>query len=331
MPPSSPGLLAAVFGLFHRPPALRPSFGLGSLSSPPHSPLSFVRPRTCCIKPPPPPPLSHPRSRPILKPIFPAFPSHLFIVFVTMASSSSSDNSSGSARSAFDHPRRAPPPPPPSRSARSTPEGFVLPLLPPSNDPLVVTYDNRGHRQLPHVSDTPLGVEDGRVTKLIQHNVMVAPKCANCAELGVSCSFTEAGIPCPPCAVLGIPDCHWADPFWFAESLRTCRDAYLSDERDELVKSVQEDHLLPSLFDREFERAQAWFYSGAQGAITRFIVNSRATRDTALHGYHALAAASSDPSVLLRFLSLGVKTRVHPTILQVVTDRLQSFIGSMLS
>ncbi|KAJ7121183.1 hypothetical protein C8R44DRAFT_877479 [Mycena epipterygia] len=245
--------------------------------------------------------------------------------------SSSSDSSAESHRSVFDHPRRAPAPPPPSScSALSTSEGFVLPRIPPPNDPLVVTQDNHGIHQLPHVSDAPLGVEDRRVRKLVEHNTMIPPKCANCTEMGVTCSFTEAGVPCPPCSVLGIPDCHWSDPYWFVENLRTCRDAYLSDERDELVKSVQESRLSPSLFDREFERAQNWFYCGAQGAISRFVVNSQATHDTAIRGYHALAASSS-PSVLLRFLTLGVETQVHPLVLQVVADRLQSFIQSMLS
>ncbi|KAJ6626188.1 hypothetical protein B0H10DRAFT_2305680 [Mycena sp. CBHHK59/15] len=316
----------------HRPPAPT-SFLTWLPCCPPLilRPVFFVRPWFPLHKTPP-PPLRHSFCADSPSLIF-NFP-FLYISFILcfMASSLSSDNSTGSGRSVFDHPRRAPPPPPPSsRSARSTPEGFVLPLRPPSNDPLVITYDDRGHRQLPHVLDTPLGVEDGRVMKLVEHNSMIVPKCANCAELGVICSFTEAGVPCPPCSVLGIPDCYWVDPSWFVENLRTCRDAYLSDERDELVKSVQENRLSPSLFDREFERAQSWFYSGAQGAISRFLVNSRATCDTAIRGYHSLAAASSNPSVLLRFLSLGVEARVHPLVLQVVTDRLQSFIRSMLS
>ncbi|KAJ7159277.1 hypothetical protein C8R43DRAFT_994315 [Mycena crocata] len=246
--------------------------------------------------------------------------------------SSSSNYSADSGRSFFDHPRPAPPPPSvASSSSRSTPEGFVLPLIPPSNDPLVVTYDSRGHRQFPRVSDTPLHVDDTRVLKLVEHHPQVIPKCANCAEMGVACSFSEAGIPCPPCAVLGIPDCDWANPFWFAENLQRCRDLYLLDERETLVKSVKENRLPPSLFEREYERAQNWFYSGAQGAITRFLVNSRATRDTAVRGYQALAAASTDPSVLLRFLSLGVETQVHPTVLQVVTERVQSFFAVMMS
>ncbi|KAJ6525812.1 hypothetical protein DFH09DRAFT_1095524 [Mycena vulgaris] len=245
---------------------------------------------------------------------------------------SSSSDSVPSGNSFFDHPRPAPPPPSAaSHSTRSTPEGYLLPLIPPTNDPLFITCDAHGHRQLPRVSDAPLFIDDGRVLKLVTHHPMIVPKCANCAEMGVGCSFSEAGIPCPPCSVLGIPDCDWANPFWFLENLQRCRDLYLLDERDSLVKSVNDNRLPPSLFEREFERAQSWFYSGAQGAITRFMVNSRATRDIAVRGFRSLAASSSDPSMLLRFLSLGVETRVHPLVLQVVTERLQLFLQSMTS
>ncbi|KAJ7165431.1 hypothetical protein C8R43DRAFT_1122154 [Mycena crocata] len=246
--------------------------------------------------------------------------------------SSSSESSVDSGRSFFDHPRPAPPPPSvASQSSRSTPEGFVLPVIPPINDPLVVTYDTGGHRVLPHVSDTPLAVDDGRVTRLVEHHPMITPKCANCAELCVPCQFSEAGVPCPPCSVLGIPDCDWANPFWFIENLQRCRDLYLLDERTSLVKSVKDNRLPPSLFEREFERAQNWFYSGAQGAISRFLINTRATRDVAVRGYQSLAAASTDPSVLLRFLALGVDTRVHPAVLGVVAERLQGLFQAMLT
>ncbi|KAJ7860721.1 hypothetical protein B0H14DRAFT_3621641 [Mycena olivaceomarginata] len=246
---------------------------------------------------------------------------------------SSSDRSDDSSRSIFEHPRPAPLPPSSSssRSARSTPEGFVLPVIPPSDDPLVVTQDARGRPQLPRVSDSPLHVDDGRVLKLAKYHPMIVPKCASCAEMGVNCSFSEAGIPCPPCAVLGIPDCDWSDPFWLMENLQRCRDLYLLDERDTLVKSVQDNRLAPSLFDREFERVQAWFYSGAQGAISRFLINSHATHGLALRGYRSLAAASTDPSLLLRFLSLGTEAHIHPSVLEVVTERVQSFFHSMLS
>jgi len=149
--------------------------------------------------------------------------------------------------------------------------------------------------------------------------------------MGIECMFTEAGISCPPCSVLGIPDCNWSDPFWFMENLQRCRDLYLLDEREELVKSVKENRLAPSLFDREFNRIQSWFYSSAQGAISRFVVNSRATRDIALNGYRSLAAASTDVSLLSRFIALGAETHVHPLVLQLVAERVQSLILSTLS
>ncbi|KAJ7501960.1 hypothetical protein B0H11DRAFT_1991715 [Mycena galericulata] len=248
--------------------------------------------------------------------------------------SSSSNSSDQSIPAQFESPRPAPLPPLPpasSSSSRSTPEGFVLPAIPPASDPLVISRDSYGHRVLPDVSNTPLSVIDGRVTRLVREHPMIVPKCANCAEMGIECSFSEAGIPCPPCSVLGIPDCDWADPFWLMENLRRCRDLYLRDERDELVQSVKDNRLPASLFDREFNRAQRWFYSGAQGAITRFLLNSRATRDIGVRGYQALAASTTDTSTLLRFIALGVETHVHPLVLQVVGQRVQDLLTSMLS
>ncbi|KAJ7144756.1 hypothetical protein C8R43DRAFT_1130475 [Mycena crocata] len=254
-----------------------------------------------------------------------------FTVYSLMPASSS--NSSGdSCHSFFDHPRPAPPPPSvASHSTRSTPEGFVLPLIPPAVDPLVVNYDSRGHRQLPRVSDSPLPVDDTRVLRLIEQLPQVSPKCTNCAEMSVECSFTEAGQPCPSCFILGVPDCEWACPFSFMETMRRCRDSHLLAERDALVKAVKDNHLPPSLFEREFERSESWFYQGVQGAIARFLVNSRATRDVAVRGYQALAAAAPDPSILLWFLTLGVEARIHPSVLQVVTERVQAFFAAMTS
>lgn len=86
----------------------------------------------------------------------------------------SSNEFASSGRSVFNHPRSAPPPP--SATSRSTtPEGFVLPQIPPSHDPLIVTHDAYGHRQLPHVSDSPLSVDDIRVMKLIECRSAVRP------------------------------------------------------------------------------------------------------------------------------------------------------------
>ncbi|KAJ7333496.1 hypothetical protein DFH08DRAFT_966314 [Mycena albidolilacea] len=244
------------------------------------------------------------------------------------APSSCASNDSG--RSFFDHPRPAPSTPS-SRSARSTPEGLVIPPIPPTNDPLVVTLDTHGHRVFLRVSDAPLQVDSSHVRRLVQFNAAPVPKCANCAELAIDCSFVEAGIPCPPCAILGIPDCDWTNPYWFAQNLRHCRDAYIRHERDSLVTAVREDHLAPSLFEREFERVQVWFYASAQGAITRFLLNARATRDLAVRGYGALANASTDVAHLLRFLAIATESRMHPLTLQIVANRVQTIIASMMS
>jgi hypothetical protein len=51
-----------------------------------------------------------------------------------------------------------------------------------------------------------------------------------------------------------VPDCRWLDPHWFMDNLRRKRDQYLLEERDELVKSVCENRLAPSLFRKFFSR-----------------------------------------------------------------------------
>ncbi|KAJ7494313.1 hypothetical protein B0H11DRAFT_2227735 [Mycena galericulata] len=207
----------------------------------------------------------------------------------------------------------------------------LIPPWPPLHHPLVVLYDATGHRVLPSVSATPLDVLDSRVTRLVQTHPMVIPKCANCAEQGISCSYYEAGVPCPPCTILGIPECDWADPFWVLEHLCRSCDSYFCTERDALVKSVKENRLPVSLFEHKFGTRMAWFYASAQGAINRFVLNSRATRDIGMRGYKALAASTTDVPMLLRFVALGVETNVHPLVLQVVGQCVQDLIASLIS
>ncbi|KAJ6592456.1 hypothetical protein B0H19DRAFT_1087868, partial [Mycena capillaripes] len=117
----------------------------------------------------------------------------------------------------FHNPRTPPPVPcaPSSKSSSSgsSIEGFVLPLIPPLNDPLRVVIDHHGHRQLPRVSGNTLPVDHERVISLSRYQVNVTAKCASCAELAIECEFSESGIPCAPCAVLAIPDCDFADPY----------------------------------------------------------------------------------------------------------------------
>jgi hypothetical protein len=139
---------------------------------------------------------------------------------------------------------------------------------------------------------------------------------------------------------------------------------YLHDERAVLCAAVRDNYLAPSQFgtspclpvfpysadlllEREYERASAWFYSAAQGAITRFLVryfpsffahfwlswlqvNCHATGGLALRGYQCLAESSTDAALLSRFLTLGHDAHIHPSVLQVVADRLQSMFFSLL-
>ncbi|KAJ7753265.1 hypothetical protein B0H16DRAFT_1459566 [Mycena metata] len=234
----------------------------------------------------------------------------------------------------YHSPRRLPLPPqgsaPSGPLPSPPPDGFVIPRIPPPDCPLRVTRDSRGHRQLPHVSDHPLPVDHERVIRLVKSRVDVVAKCANCAELAIPCEFSESGIPCPPCAVLGIPDCDYSDPYFFVANLAYHRDAYLHEERSVLVDAVKQNFLEPSQFSREYERANAWYYSAAQGAITRFLINCHATGDLAFRGYQCIAEASNDAGLLSRFLAIGHESGMHPSVLQTVAGRLQGLFNTFL-
>ncbi|KAJ7447836.1 hypothetical protein FB451DRAFT_1558567 [Mycena latifolia] len=223
----------------------------------------------------------------------------------------------------FSAPRPAPLPSPRSSRSSPPPQGFVVPPIPPRDCPLSIIIDEAGHRRLPLVSGNPLPVDHERVRKLVRHRLDITAKCANCAEMAIDCEFFEAGVPCPPCVVLGIPDCQFADPHDFMLNLRHRRDAHFLHEREVLCAAVRDNQLAPSLFEREYEHACSWFYSAAQGAISRFLINCHSTGQLAFRGYQALAASSTDASMLSRFLSFGHDARIHPSVLRAVVDRLQ--------
>ncbi|KAJ7306271.1 hypothetical protein DFH08DRAFT_944856 [Mycena albidolilacea] len=233
----------------------------------------------------------------------------------------------------FTAPRPAPAPPVSSLGSSNSspsPEGFIVPHIPPPNDPVRVIRDARGHWQLPHLSEMPLHVDHRRVNRLMKYRIHVNAKCSSCAELGVDCEFGETGLPCPPCNVLGVPYCTFADPDFFMENVGHTRNTFLYEECSALCTAVHNNQLPPSSFDREYTKAQSWFYSTAQGAITRFTLNHRATDGLALRGYRALASSATDTGLLTRFISLGFETHLHPLVLQVVTDRLQAIFLALL-
>ncbi|KAJ7468527.1 hypothetical protein FB451DRAFT_1400904 [Mycena latifolia] len=68
----------------------------------------------------------------------------------------------------FTSPWPAPTPPSSSISSES-PQGFVLPSIPPRDCPLVITVDDAGHQRLPAVSNNLLPLDHDRVRKLIRH------------------------------------------------------------------------------------------------------------------------------------------------------------------
>ncbi|KAJ7816101.1 hypothetical protein B0H13DRAFT_435624 [Mycena leptocephala] len=234
----------------------------------------------------------------------------------------------------FHNPRTPPPVPhtssPKSSSSGSSIEGFVLPLIPPPNDPLRIILDPHGHRQLPRVSDNALPVDHERVTSLSKYRIDVTAKCASCAELAIECEFSESGIPCAPCAVLAVPDCDFSDPYFLVANLAHRRDLYLHEERASLYAAAQNNQISPAQFEREYERSMNWFYAAAQGAITRFLINSRATASLALRGYRMLAESSVDAGLLSRFLTIAHESHMHPLVLQVVADRLHTLFASYL-
>ncbi|KAJ7707350.1 hypothetical protein B0H17DRAFT_1191865 [Mycena rosella] len=184
----------------------------------------------------------------------------------------------------FTSARPAPTPPPLSISSGS-PQGFVIPSIPPPNCPLSITIDEADHRCLPVVSNNLLPLDHEHVWKLIRHCADISAKCTNCAEMAIDCEFYEAGVPCPPCAVLGIPDCAFADPYDFMFNLANRRDAHLIRERDILCAAIRDNHLTPFQFEHEYEHTSAWFYSAAQGTISRFLINSHSTAELASRGY----------------------------------------------
>ncbi|KAJ6521381.1 hypothetical protein DFH09DRAFT_1097828 [Mycena vulgaris] len=224
--------------------------------------------------------------------------------------------------------------------------GIVIPSIPPPSCLLSITVDEAGHRRLPAISNNPLPLNHKLVWKLIRHRADISAKCVNCAKMAIDCEFYEAGVPCPPCAVLSIPDCTFADPYDFMFNLANRRDAHLIRERDVLWAAVRDNHLAPSQFstffpplipysanlfpEREYEHASAWFYSAAQGAISRFLLNSHASAKLVFHGYQALAVSSTDPSFLSHFLAFGSDAHIHPTVLRLTADCLHTLFLSLL-
>lgn len=64
----------------------------------------------------------------------------------------------------------------------------------------------------------------------------------------LECDFSESGLPCPSCAVLGVSDCDFTDADYFLLNIADRRDQRFHDERRSLVAAVRENRLPPSLF-----------------------------------------------------------------------------------
>ncbi|KAF7348136.1 hypothetical protein MSAN_01766400 [Mycena sanguinolenta] len=212
-------------------------------------------------------------------------------------SQSGNSSFSSSRLSIFGSPRPAPPAPSPSDDI----QGFVVPVIPPPDCPL-------------HMVATPDGLHLPRVSA----NAHPADPSSRPALI----TFRVNGA--------SIPDCRFADPDDFLYHLKRHRDAVFRDERTALVNAVHDNHLPASLFAWEYGRATAHFYSAAQGAIDRFIINYNATHRLSLRGYRALANATTDAGLLSGFMALGAETQVHRSVLQVVANRLLSIITNIV-
>ncbi|KAK7043301.1 hypothetical protein R3P38DRAFT_2883486 [Favolaschia claudopus] len=237
----------------------------------------------------------------------------------------------------YDSPRAAPRPLPnvpvsavpasaSSDSTRSS-QRAMNPPVPARIDPLRVNIDENGHRQLPFVSHNPLHIEHDRVMRLIKYRP-VAAQCSNCSEAGTMCDHKEWGIPCSSCAASGCPDCDYNNPYGFVAILHHYRDGYLHAKHNALRTAVESGQLTPSGFDREYENSVAGFYAAAQGAITRFMLNHRATHDLMVRGIYHIIARCTDTAFLTQLLAV-MHDKLHPAAIQVILDRLNSIYGSL--
>ncbi|KAK7016826.1 hypothetical protein R3P38DRAFT_2635464 [Favolaschia claudopus] len=227
-----------------------------------------------------------------------------------------------------------PPVPLPSTSPDSTAStngsadsyaAFVYPIVPPPDDPFVLLHDGT----LPRVSRNPLPPNHERVETLTKYRARVY-KCANCAEGALCCRFDEAGKSCGPCAARGVPDCCFTEPGFLLDNLVARRDRYFNYERVTLANAVHAGSLHPSRFNIEYERAGAFFYSAAQGAINRFLMNSSTTKDLVYGGISDIMSSSDDPTFIIQFLSFS-HDKMHPRISLLAVERLHAVLTSCIS
>ncbi|KAJ7838080.1 hypothetical protein B0H14DRAFT_3459692 [Mycena olivaceomarginata] len=152
----------------------------------------------------------------------------------------------------FTAPRPAPAPPVSSLGSTNSspsPEGFIVPHIPPPTI-LSASFAMPG----PLAAPPPFG--DRRFMSTIAALMRSA---AAVPSLASTANSARPGLPCPPCNVLGVPDCTFADPDFFMENVGHARDAFLYEERSALCAAVHNNQL-PS-FNREYTKAQSWFYS----------------------------------------------------------------------
>ncbi|KAJ7725160.1 hypothetical protein B0H16DRAFT_1471945 [Mycena metata] len=226
---------------------------------------------------------------------------------------------SSSMQSLYSAPRPAPRPydaPCPQGVYPSPPPDFlVLPIIPPTDCRIFLSADDHSNTILPRVSIGSIGADHDMAIELCRTQVEGEQRCANCAEMDISCQFWEAGIPCPTCTILGIPDCANASAARFIDVLVRARDRYMLHERDILSALVRDGLMTPTKFEREYADTEHNYYAVVQGALSRFSINSSATKNLAFQGYRDLANSSQDAALLSRFITLGTEAHIHPSIL----------------
>ncbi|KAJ7782931.1 hypothetical protein B0H16DRAFT_1709762 [Mycena metata] len=241
---------------------------------------------------------------------------------------------SSSMQSFYSAPRPVPRPCDASRPQDTypspLPEFLVLPSIPPPDCRIYLSADDHGNTILPRVLIGSIGADHDIAIRLCRTQVEGEQRCANCVEMDISCQFWEAGIPCPSCAILGIPDCANASPSRFINVLVRARDQHMLREHDMLATLVRDGHMTPTKFEREYAETEHHYYSVVQGALSCFAINSSATKSLVFQRYRDLANSSNDAALLARFVTLGTEAHIHPSILRTVSKRLATLFHSFL-
>ncbi|KAK7062308.1 hypothetical protein R3P38DRAFT_2597356 [Favolaschia claudopus] len=208
--------------------------------------------------------------------------------------------------------------------------GYVLPAIPPDVEILVMGRDSQNHRHMPTVSERPAAVDSPQVLALMVYSAEPGCACFPCGENGVGCNRPEAGIGCFPCVSLANPSCDRADPEVFLANLRHARDGYLHIHRSRLANDVDTGILTAANFANQYQDVLDYWYSGAQAAITRYLINAHNFNALTFRGYRQIFAASTSVEALSQFIHFAYIARIHPSVLELAAERLKEIFAAAL-